>query len=159
MSGRRVSWTPGNPQLKLPVVLPSEIRSRGRVRLPAELLDKVSWLADAKDSRLEIVLEVRDLGHVRIVPKPLIDALLASEKELLPSLVRRLFASHIEDDGRLVLPSIFEDRIFANWSGPTEQNVVLECHNDHVAILTTDAWVKLVGTERPLEQLLSKYSE
>lgn len=158
MSGRPVSWTPGNPQLKLPVVLPSEIRSKGRVALPSELLDKVSWLSAARNSRLEVGLEVRAIGYIQIVPKQIVDSVVATEAELLPVLVRRLFASHVDSDRRLVLPPLFEDRVFPSWSTGIEHSVILECHQDYVSVLTTEAWMKLVASDRTLDQLLSKSS-
>lgn len=151
-----MSWTPGNPQLKLPVLLPSEIRSKGRIALPSELLDKLPWLAPARVSRLDVGIEVRAIGHIQIVPKDLVDSVVAAETDLRPSLIRRLFVSHIDNDRRLVLPVLFENRVFPSWSSGIEHNVVLECCEDHVSVMTAEAWMGLVKSDRTLNQLLSQ---
>lgn len=158
MSGRPASWTPGEPQFKLPILLPSEIRSKGRIALPAELLDKVSWLSPARDSRLDIGIEVHAVGHIEIVPKGIIDAVFATETDLRASLIRRLFVAHIDGDRRLVLPSLFEQRVFPSWSEGAEHNVVLECHEDLVGVFTTEAWMKVIAADRTLGQLIAKSS-
>jgi len=140
------------------VLLPSEIRSKGRIALPAEALDKVSWLSHARDSPVDIGIEVRAIGHIEIVPRNIVDSVLARETDLRASLIRRLFVAHIDGDRRLVLPSFFEDRVFPSWSKGVEHNVLLECHEDHVAVFTTEAWMKLVGADPTLGQVVSRSS-
>ena len=159
MSGRRVSWTPGDPQPSLPVILPSEVRSKGRVTLPSQLLDNIEWLAPSRSSSIEVILEVRSIGHVRIVPKSVVDALLLNEPDLQTSLTRRALATHVDSDRRLVLPTLLEGRVFPAWSRGVETSVILECHKDHVALLTTESWMKLIADDRDLAELLARSAD
>lgn len=147
MGGRHAAWTPGSPRLRLPVLLPSEIRSKGRIKLPQELLDKAKWLASGDGQSQDVALEIRGAGFVRIVPKDRADALLAADEELVQIAPRRLLICHIEDGQRLVLPSMLEERVFDRWTNAPPQKVVLDCHSHHVSVLTTQAWMTLIAAD------------